>query len=392
MKNSKLNLLNGITLAFIMLLGFAPVSIIVGVSLFVFILLVTFGILPMPAGVAGANYVPSALAKAQAKLLGMFQAGELRVADPVTYKAFLRNSTIMFPDAKVLRTREDRTVEAYYKLRTARSLGSARVHNPSGVTGDSGVITASYTTYTDKFSNSMKQADNNVFAFEEMFANEIENVVKNFSEGNEATATTYIHNNRSQVNAAVAEGTFNAVTYVFEINESTVGNRAIQITDSAMAENKYGGLSTTVFCDAISYNKFAFLSKQGAENATNTSFQFDGKTFVRSLGMTAKATALSYTKGYWVVAADGMFGVLDWIPKQNREGVVKPPYNYASFLNPMDGLNYAVFYTYTAQDSTSVGGYTQDILTNYEFSVDLAFEKAPLSTANEQVFQAFALV
>jgi hypothetical protein len=87
-----------------------------------------------------ANYAPSALVKAQAKLLGMFQAGELRVADPVTYKAFLKNSNIMFPDAKILRTREDRALDAYYKLRASRSLGSARAHNPSGAVGDSGTL------------------------------------------------------------------------------------------------------------------------------------------------------------------------------------------------------------------------------------------------------------
>lgn len=339
-----------------------------------------------------ANYAPSALVKAQAKLLGMFQAGELRVADPVTYKSFLKNSNIMFPDAKILRTREDRALDAYYKLRASRSLGSARVHNPSGAVGDSGTLSVSYVTYSDAFKISMKQADNNVFAYEEMFANDIENVIKNFSDGNESTAVNFIHNNRSQVNVAVAEGTFNATTYAFEISDTGVGSRAPQITDSAMAENRYGGLSLTIFCDSIAFNKFAYLSKQGATNANNTSFQFENKTFVRSLGLTAKATALGYTKGYWIAAADGMFGLLDWIPKQNREGAVKPPYNYGSFLNPIDGLNYAVFSTYVAQDSTSIGGYTQDVLTNYEFSIDLAFEKAPLSTSNEQIFQAFALV
>lgn len=390
--NSIINFMNGILLAILFYIVFSPISVFIAGSLALFALLATLGVFKLEAGVLGTNYVPSALAKAQAKLLGMFQAGELRVADPVTYKAFVRNSTIMFPDAKELRTREDRTLEAYYKIRTSRSLGSARVHNPSGVTGDSAALAISYSTYSDKFSNSMKQGDNNVFSNDEMFANEVENVIKNFSEGNETTATNYLHNNRSQVNNAVAEGTFNATTYVFEINESTVGNRAVQITTSAMAENKYGNLPMTIFCDSIAFNKFDFLSKQGQTNATNTSFQFGGQTFVRSLQLTAKAAALGYTKGYWVVGADGMFGLLDWIPKQNRTGVQKAPYNYASFLNPIDGLNYAVFYTYVAQDSTTVGGYTQDILTNYEFSIDLAFEKAPLSTSNEQIFQAFGLV
>jgi len=113
-----------------------------------------------------AFFVPSALVKAQAKLLEKFQAGELRVADPVTYKAFLNGAPVLFPEAKMLRTREDRQVDTYYALRTPRALGSARVHNPSGASGDSGALTLSYATSTDKFSISMKQADNNVFTYE----------------------------------------------------------------------------------------------------------------------------------------------------------------------------------------------------------------------------------
>lgn len=387
------NLVSGILFAFILSFVIAnAIHPLIGLAFGIVILLMVFGVLPMPVGMAGANYVPSALVKAQAKLTEIYQKSELREIDPTTYKAFRRSSEIMIPSHKILRTREDRSLEAYYKKRTKRSLGTGRVHNPSGVTGDSAALVPSFITYNDKFSVSMKQADNNVFAFDEMFANEIDNVIKNFSVGNETTATDFLFTNRSQVSVAAAEITFNAVTFAHEINESTVGNRAVQITDSAMAENLYGEMPTTIFCDSIAFNKFKFLAAQGATNATNTSFQFDGKSFVRSLYLTAKAATLGYTKGFWIAAVDGTYSVMDWIPKQNREGKVLAPYNYASFLNPIDGLDYAVFYTYVAQDSTAVGGYTQDILTNYEFSVDLAFENAPLTTANETTLQAFALV
>lgn len=340
-----------------------------------------------------ANYSPSALAKAQAKLFGMFQAGELRAIDPVTYKAFRRSSELMIPSHKLLRTREDRTLEAYYMIRTLRTLGTGRSHAPSGVTGNSGVLTPSFTTYNDKFSISMKQADNNVFAFDEMFANEVANVLKNFSTGNETNATNFLYNNRSQVNNAVSEiNVFNPVTFAAEIVEANVGNRAVQITQSVMNENLYGGMPLTIFCDTIAFNKFRFLSKQGESNATNTSFQFENTTFVNSLYLTAKAIAAGYTKGYWIAVPDGTIGVLDWIPKQNREGVEKAQWKWATFVNPLDGLDYAVFSVALAGDETAVGGYTQDLLTNYEFSLDLSFENAPLSTANETTIQAFALV
>lgn len=398
MKNSKSNILaslfNGMLISLIVFIGFAPFAgPVLAFALAFASMLMTLGVLKMKEGnLIGANYSPSALAKAQAKLFGMFQAGELRAIDPVTYKQFRRNSEIMIPSHKILRTREDRTLEAYFMVRTLRTLGTGRNYNSSGVTGNSGVLTPSFTTYNDKFSISMKQADDNVFSFDEMFANEIANVLKNFSTGNEANATTFLFNNRSQVNAAVSEGSFNATTFAFEINDSVNGNRAVQITDSAMSENLYGGMPMTIFCDTIAFNKFAFLSKQGMENAVNTSFQFEGKTFVRSLYLTAKAATLGYTKGAWCAVPDGTIAVLDWIPKQNREGVIKPPYTYSSFLNPIDDLTYALYYYYLAQDSTSVGGYTQDILTQYEFSQDLAFEAAPLSNAGETTIQLFALI
>lgn len=352
----------------------------------------TLGLIQMAPGMVGANYVPSAIAKAQAKLLSKFANNELRAVDPVTFKAFLKNSEIMFPTAKTLRTREDRTLEAYYKLRTYRALGTGRTHAPSGAQGDSGVLTPSYTTYNDVFKTSLKLADNNVFSLEELVANEAENLVKNFSEGNETVATDHIFNNRSGVNVAVAEGTFNAVTTTFEITGSTNGTRSIQITRSAMDENKYNGATLTVFCDTVAFNKFHYLANQGTSNAVNTQFQFEKLTFIKSLYLTAKAATLGYTGGFWIAAPDDTFGVLDWIPKQNRAGVNMAPYEYSSFLNPIDGLNYAVFKTYAAGNTTASGGYTQDITTQYEFSVDLAFEHAPLSVANETTFQAFAIV
>ena len=70
-----------------------------------------------------ANFATAALVKAQAKLMGKFQAGELRFRDPAVHKLFLRNTTIMLPDYEALRTREDRVVETNYFLRTSRSRG-----------------------------------------------------------------------------------------------------------------------------------------------------------------------------------------------------------------------------------------------------------------------------
>lgn len=383
----------GILIALFLFVFTAPLSILFASALGIFSVLVTFGVIPMPAGIAGINYAATALAKAQPKLIEKFASTELREIDPVTYKALRRSSEIMFPSHKELRGREDRTIEAGYLTRTVRSLGTGRNYNPSGSTGVSAVLTPSFTTYNDVFSLSMKQAGNNTFAYEEMMQGTIENVLKNFSKGNEANSVTYIYNNRSAVNIGVAEGTFNSTNSVFEIAESAVGNRMAQITDTNMAENLYSG-ALTIFCDSIAWNKMKFLAQQGGNNAVNTQFQFEGKTYVRSLGLTAKAALLGYTKGFWIAAEDGTFGILDWIPKENRDGRIQNTARWSMFSNPIDGCDYAVYTYGIPQDSSATGGYTQDWLDNIEFSIDLAPEIAPtdIGGAGETVLQAFALI
>jgi hypothetical protein len=65
---------------------------------------------------------------------------------------------------------------------------------------------------------------------------------------------------------------------------------------------------------------------------------------------------------------------------------------YGSIVNPVDGLSYAVHSYEERADATATNGYTQDVLTQYEISIDVALEHAPLSTANETPLQAFGLI
>jgi len=341
-----------------------------------------------------ANYALTALATGQAKLIQKFASTELREIDPVTYKALRKSSEIMFPSHKELRTREDRAITAAYFNRVTRALGAGRSATPAYGTGLSSILTPSFSTASDGFLMTMKTGDNNVLKYQETFDYNIENTLKNFSKGNETLAVNYIYNNRSAKNIGVANGTFNVANVTFEISDANDGNKAIVVTETNMAENLYGGMPLTIFCDSIAFNKFALISQQGVGNALNTSFQFAGKTFVRSLELTAKAIALGYSKGYWIAAADGTFGILDWIPMQNRMGKDHGFANWASFNNPIDGADYAVYIYGQPLDGSASGGYTQDWVENIEFSIDLSPEIAPtdIGGAGETVLQAFALV
>ena len=340
-----------------------------------------------------ANYASSLLVTGQAKLLSSFANAELRYRTPATFQAFMKNSAIMFPDGGALRTREDRATEAYYKKRTSRALGSARAHNHTGVHGDSGVLTPSWVTKTDKFSMALKQADKNIFAQAEMFQNELQNVVTNFSEGLETLAVNHLFANRSGVNIATVEGAFDATNDVFEVTESTNGTRFVQIIKSIMDINKYTG-TLDVFCDTVSFNKIVYQLAQGSANSANLTFQFGGVNFIHSPELFALAVGLdaTYTKGFVIAVPSGTIGVMDWIPVQNRQGIVTQVNSYSSMQNPILGLTQADHTYETRLDGTSVGGYTQDVATEFEFSVDIALANAPLSVATETTLQAFALI
>ena len=350
---------------------------------------------------ATVNFVASALAKAQAILLDNFQKPELRFTDPAVYRLFLSQGPLMFPDYADLRKREDRTVEAYYRKRTSRSLSTGRSHGHTGATGDSAVLTPSWTTYSDTFAISLKQADNNIFNAGQMLANEFENLFKNFIEGNETNATVYLNTNRSHVNAAAFGnpnddlGTFNSSTFVHEIPASTYWGQNNFNTMFAMAiktvmqVNKYSGFS--IVCDSVAWAKLQYIAAQGKDNSNNLEFTLNGITYYHALKLNALAVALGYTEGYAIAIPDGTIGCLPWIPKQNRQGYDSKIQTYANMINPYDDQTYAIHYYPVRADGTSTGGYTQDEDIEYEGSLDLAFEHAPLSTAGETPLFAFAI-
>ena len=338
-----------------------------------------------------ANYTPSNLVKAQAKLIQKFESNEMRYTEPVTFNSIKQTSQIMFPNSRELRVREDRAVEAYFKTRTSRALGTARSHNHTGVRGDSSILTPTWATSSDTFVDTLKGADNNIYSAEELMANEFENLFINMIEGHEQTATDFLYNNRSQVNTNVSGGVFNGVTFAFEISEATNGNTAIQISKIAMHNNKYSG-ALTVYADSNAFRKFNYQANQGTANDQNLAFQYSGMTFIHSNKLDAIATAASYDEGMWAVVPEGSTAVLDWIPVQNRRGHVDTEGMYGQIANPIDGLSYAVHSYKERIDGTSLNGYTQDVKTEFEASIDLAFEVAPSTVANETPIQLFAYV
>lgn len=342
-----------------------------------------------------ANYTLANLVKAQIKLAGEFAQNDTRFRIPAVFQLFLNGSSRFFPDYKQLKTSDTRAVEANYFKRTAVALTTTgRAHNHTGTGGDSGVLALSFTTYSAKFSMTLKQADTSVYSWQEEFNNEIRQKVIDFANGLDTVAVNYLFSNRSGVNPAAVKGTFDTANDAYEITAATFQDEAIMITKVVMDINKYQGQELAIVCDSIAYTTFLKQAAQGASNATNLSFQFMGTTFVHAPQLTALAVALdvTYTKGAWMAVPAGHIACLDWIPVQNRRGVETSVNMYGSLLNPVDRLQYAVHSYEQRADGTSVNGQKQDVLTETELSIDLSFNHAPSSVANETPIQLFALV
>jgi hypothetical protein len=342
-----------------------------------------------------ANYTLANLVKAQIRLQGEFAANDTRYRTPAVFLFILRSSKNFFPRIEELRTSEKRTAEANYFKRTSQNLiTTGRTHDHTGTKGDSGIITLSWVTYSTTFSTTLKQADSSIYSWQEEFNNEIRQKVIDYADGFDAVSSTFLFNNRSGVNMAAVKGTFDATDDVYKITDAEFGQDSISITTVVMDINKYQKMPIAIICDSYSYTSFLRLAAQGASNATNQSFQFQGVYFIHDASLTAKAVGLNaaYTKGFWMAVPESHVAVVDWIPKQNRNPIETTVNMYSNFRNPVDGLLYAAHSYEERADGTSSNGEKQDVLTQFELSIDLAFSVAPSSVANETPIQAFALV
>lgn len=351
------------------------------------------------------NYSQSNLVLAQTRLFGKFGKDAQKSINPVTYLAIKNVTEIMVPSHKAVRTREDRPINSFTFDYTQRALGTGRSHNHPGTSGDSLFIQPSFNTLSDPFTLTLKQMDNNIYSYDEVLANELTTSIKNFMTGLDDRAKDFLFANRSGINSTdYPIGTYNATSEVYEITEADIAPTTksaptlAQIVDSVMADNFLDG-DQMVFCDPIAYDKFNQYYMQGAGNDINMSFQHENKMFIRSIGLnnaTRFGSVGTYNKGVFCVVPVGSIGHLDWIPKQNRQGIDKKLQTYSMIQNPVDNLDYAFHFYPERVDGTSRNGFTQDEAEHYELSIDSSFVLAPLSSvstaAGETVIQAFALV
>lgn len=331
-----------------------------------------------------ANFSPSNLVKAQAILKKNFTEPEMRKKQSAVLGLALKNSDVLIPSHKVLRTREDRTVEAAINKRSIRSAGTARTALHTGNRGDSMIVTPSWNQFVDTFSMSVDQMENNIFSFDEAFAQEIRNACINLHEAIETAGVDYLVAQRTQVNGASQVGSFNATNDSFEISADN-RERFYQNAKSMMRQNKYSGMFDVVASPKTFVDAEFYLS-QGNSNAVNTAFQFAGLNILESIEL----EDANYDGGISLILPENTFGALTWIPGKNRRGWGDGELNevgrFMSMPDPFgSGLDFAMSVYAKREDSSGSNGSVQDVTLQFEVSVDVAWLLAPLSTANASV-------
>ncbi len=331
-----------------------------------------------------ANMDTGNLVTAQTIIDDKYQKPEMRM-DPAPVTALLgRNKDFMIANLEEIRSREDRDFDVHLISRTKRNTGNERVHNHQGTYDDTMKVSPTFTTFSDKTSISLKLLDKSVFDFNRILANKIEQMMMNIMEDLEAYNQSWLISNRSQYSKALNLGpnvSFNEDNDAVEIKITDYNrSRFYSIMKTALERNNHTGM-LDVFVDSQMHVEAEHMKAQGGGNSQNLSYQFSMMNFAHCQQIADE----NYTNGLVIATPAETMCMLDWIPRQNREGTGDyNTYNggYGSLLDPWGyGLTFALHGYQERADTSAKNGSKQDDNIELELSLDTSNNMSPLSGA-----------
>jgi len=343
---------------------------------------------------ASGAYADTALLAGIGILDKKFNSAELRRPEYGAFKSFLNKREILVPSADSLRLSDVRPVTAEYLERTNRrdEIYATRTCTPTAAWGDSGEFTLSYTTYSHTVQTAMKVFDNNYYTQAQAFANDLYNMWMDLYQEIECDAITYLDTNRNGLQGNRTLNTWDGVNDIMEVLNADRDNYLNYIKVEMIADNYRGTLQDIHTPNMLAMYRQQFA--QGASNDENLKFQFPGFEHYMSNCITNASDHF----GTSYIVEDGYTAALDWIPPINRKGEEsKAGEIWTTARDPFFGLTWAVFITDGCVDTTySQGGdpkgSTQDYRRTYEFSIDLSFNHAPITVADETPINKYALL
>lgn len=320
-----------------------------------------------------ANFDASNLVKAQVLLSEKYAKPELRMKPAPAFGLLTGNSDYLMQDVTTLRTREDRPIEAYLLNRTKRAAGAGRTHNHTGPFGDSSKVDLVWTSKVDAFSFSLKLLDNNMENAVRVLANGFEQACMNILEDKETEAIAYLRSIRATQQPVLKGASFDAANDAVEISAANATS-FLQRVKSVLRQNYFSGM-VDVIADSNMQIAFEHQAAQGGGNNTNLQYQFPGATIVESVEL----ADANYANGIVLAMPQGSTAALNWIPKQNREGWGDYNSNVGGYgtISFMGHL-FAVHGYAERADTSLTNGNAQDVLMQFEVSLDTSYNRAPL--------------
>ena len=337
------------------------------------------------------NFDASALVEGQAEYLDGHLKGEWRMPNSNAFRT-ANTGALANPRLADLRTREDRAVNTYFPIRQASTNGTARVPLHTGLRGDSDARVISWSTFSETFSISVDQALNNVESWAAQFAatkrGRVFNLINRIDDWYMAQAIA----EKTQVNLGGGRGSFNGTTFDYEVPN---GDERLFFSNVAamMEQNDYTGTNITGVVDSAGGVLANDLQNQGGSNDRNTAYQFAGFDGVSVTNKAILDVPTTY-EASGLFFETGLVGVVPWIPQKNRKAL-NPEKASSSEVGDfgsemLPGLDIPVAISAYAKraDATAENGSGQDIVLQYEMSVDVGFVTAPVSDfrgANDSV-------
>lgn len=345
-----------------------------------------------------ANYADGRWSAFQYKVAEMMQRPEFKFKPSPALMKYRKNSEFLIPASEKERVlgvkqSDQDPVELNFINKQTIATGSARAYNHTGSINDSTKATVSFATYAADFTYSLKSADRTIWELADIVAKQIRSAAIALHASIETAAIARMNTYKSQVvtSATPQSGSWDAVNHIFQVANADK-DLWMQKTKGFMREQYYRGMGFDAIVNEYLYQLGEHLVQQGQGNATNLGWQ--------ATGLMADVTEeLANDNGYvgmGYIFPEGSIGVLDWIPKLNRQNygdVGKIGGLYTSIPDPLgSGLVFAVHEYQEAADNQNAAGETQDINNHVELSVDLAFFEDAMSTANASPIYKFGLL
>lgn len=338
-----------------------------------------------------ANLTPTNLLAGLSVVNEKYQGAEWRPPDTAALSTAYVGAKAN-PDLASLRTREDRTVNYDFPIRKSAGSATERIYNHAGGRTDSLRTALSWQSYTETFSISEKQLDNNTIGYDEVFAKGVKSSIFNLMKRFDDWFIAQLLAARTQQNVGGVRGTWDGTNYNIKLNADQKDYWKEQI-EANMANNEFN-MELTIIADSLAFSDMTRSLNQGQMNATNLSYQFGSGEIVKSSKTILDASTFGTTPdGSAIAFPMELVGLVPWIPKQNRKPLdVEKAMSYngdkgsisVPVLNDkgqaMYTLDFAISMYSERADTSASNGSKQDILSQVELSLDMAFFDAPLST------------